>query len=41
MSWNATKRAVAYGYTQAFWYPEGADGWEAAGHASETATPRK
>jgi len=41
MSWNATKRAVSYGYTQAFWYPEGADGWEAAGYATETATPRK
>ncbi len=39
MSWNATKRAVGYGYTQAFWFPEGADGWEAAGHPTETVTP--
>jgi PQQ-dependent catabolism-associated CXXCW motif protein len=41
MSWNATKRAVGYGYTNAFWYPEGADGWEAAGNPTETASPRK
>jgi PQQ-dependent catabolism-associated CXXCW motif protein len=30
MSWNATKRAAGWGYTQVYWYPEGTDGWEAA-----------
>lgn len=31
MSWNAAKRAVAYGYTRVHWYPDGTDGWLAAG----------
>jgi PQQ-dependent catabolism-associated CXXCW motif protein len=31
MSWNATKRALAWGYTGAQWYRDGTDGWEAAG----------
>lgn len=32
MSWNAAKRAVTeLGYEQVYWYPEGADGWRAAG----------
>ena len=28
MSWNAAKRALAYGYTNVLWYPEGTDGWQ-------------
>jgi PQQ-dependent catabolism-associated CXXCW motif protein len=39
MSWNATRRAISYGYTHAIWFPEGADGWIAAGHLAETAVP--
>ncbi len=31
MSWNAAKRAVEFGYTAVYWYPEGTDGWAAAG----------
>jgi PQQ-dependent catabolism-associated CXXCW motif protein len=31
MSWNAAKRAVALGYSNVIWYPDGADGWEKAG----------
>lgn len=31
MSWNAAKRALALGYTHVDWYPDGTDGWEAAG----------
>ncbi|MCP4073725.1 MAG: PQQ-dependent catabolism-associated CXXCW motif protein [Hyphomicrobiales bacterium] len=27
MSWNAAKRAVEYGFTHVFWFPEGTDGW--------------
>lgn len=27
MSWNAAKRALAYGYANVAWYPEGTDGW--------------
>ncbi len=29
MSWNAAKRAIAMGYTQVAWYPDGTDGWVA------------
>jgi PQQ-dependent catabolism-associated CXXCW motif protein len=31
MSWNATKRALAWGYSGAQWYNDGIDGWETAG----------
>jgi rhodanese-related sulfurtransferase len=31
MSWNAAKRARALGYSNVVWYPEGTDGWLAAG----------
>lgn len=31
MSWNAVRRAAAWGYSRLYWYPEGTDGWRAAG----------
>ena len=31
MSWNAAKRAASYGYRHVLWYPDGSDGWHAAG----------
>ena len=32
MSWNAARRAVSeYGLSQVYWYPDGTDGWTAAG----------
>ena len=31
-SWNAAKRAVGWGYGAVAWYPDGVEGWEAAGH---------
>ena len=31
MSWNAARRAVEWGYDSVIWYPDGTDGWEAAG----------
>ena len=31
MSWNAARRALDWNYTSIVWYPEGTDGWEAAG----------
>lgn len=31
MSWNAAKRAISLGYANVSWYPEGTDGWSAAG----------
>ena len=27
MSWNAAKRALAFGYRRVFWFPDGSDGW--------------
>jgi PQQ-dependent catabolism-associated CXXCW motif protein len=40
MSWNAAKRALTLGYTRVAWYPEGTDGWAAAGLPLEEAQPR-
>lgn len=37
MSWNAGKRAVALGYTGIRWFPQGVDGWQAAGGTLVTA----
>ena len=31
MSWNATRRALEWGYQGAKWYRDGTDGWSAAG----------
>lgn len=28
MSWNAAKRALEYGHSQVYWYPEGTDMWQ-------------
>jgi PQQ-dependent catabolism-associated CXXCW motif protein len=39
MSWNAAKRALSLGYANIFWYPEGMDGWAAAGHPQEERQP--
>jgi PQQ-dependent catabolism-associated CXXCW motif protein len=39
MSWNAAKRALALGYTDVAWYPEGTDGWVAAAMPLQDATP--
>jgi PQQ-dependent catabolism-associated CXXCW motif protein len=39
MSWNAAKRALALGYSDVAWYPEGTDGWSAFGLPLGDATP--
>lgn len=39
MSWNAAKRALAYGYTDVSWYPDGTDGWAFAGGPLEIVEP--
>ena len=39
MSWNAAKRALALGYKNVAWYPDGTDGWEAAGLPLQAAMP--
>lgn len=42
MSWNAARRALEFGYINVLWYPEGTDGWSAAGHplAEQRPEPR-
>ncbi len=39
MSWNAAKRALALGYRQVAWYPDGTDGWSADGMPLVTSEP--
>jgi PQQ-dependent catabolism-associated CXXCW motif protein len=39
MSWNAAKRALALGYRNVAWYPDGSDGWQEAGLPLEQAQP--
>ncbi len=39
MSWNAAKRALSYGYTRVYWYPDGTDAWRAAGGELQEVTP--
>jgi PQQ-dependent catabolism-associated CXXCW motif protein len=39
MSWNAAKRALAYGYPNVAWYPEGTDGWQFADLPLEDSHP--
>jgi PQQ-dependent catabolism-associated CXXCW motif protein len=39
MSWNAARRALALGYSDVDWYPEGSDGWAAAGLPLEKRAP--
>lgn len=39
MSWNAAKRALEWGYGNVYWYPEGTDGWAAAGLPLEDSQP--
>jgi PQQ-dependent catabolism-associated CXXCW motif protein len=39
MSWNAAKRAVAMGYRDVVWYPDGTDGWHKAGFPLDEARP--
>lgn len=39
MSWNAAKRALAYGYSNVAWYPDGTDGWERAKLITAEAQP--
>lgn len=39
MSWNAAKRALAMGFSDVIWYPDGNDGWAAAGLPLADVTP--
>jgi sulfur-oxidizing protein SoxY len=39
LSWNAAKRAIRYGYRRVYWFPDGIEGWKAAGFATTVAQP--
>lgn len=39
MSWNAAKRALTMNYKNIAWYPDGTDGWQAAGLPLAKAKP--
>jgi PQQ-dependent catabolism-associated CXXCW motif protein len=39
LSWNAAKRAIGYGYRRVFWFPDGIEGWTAAGRQTKVEAP--
>jgi PQQ-dependent catabolism-associated CXXCW motif protein len=39
LSWNAAKRAISYGYRNVYWFPDGMEGWRAAGLPTASAEP--
>ena len=39
MSWNASKRASSWGYSNLYWFPEGDAGWKEAGNKLAEAKP--
>ena len=41
MSWNAAKRAIKWGYSQVYWFPEGTDGWILWDYPTERITPKE
>ena len=41
MSWNAAKRALALGYGNVAWFPDGTDAWEALGLPLSQASLRR
>jgi sulfur-oxidizing protein SoxY len=41
LSWNAAKRAIRYGYRKVYWFPDGIEGWRAAGFETATATAER
>jgi PQQ-dependent catabolism-associated CXXCW motif protein len=39
MGWNAVQHLARGGFSQVYWYPEGTDGWTAAGYSVVLAEP--
>ena len=39
MSWNAAKRAIEWGYSAVYWFPQGTNGWTLQGYALEENKP--
>ena len=40
LSWNAAKRALGYGHRRVYWFPDGIEGWRAAGLATAVIEPQ-
>lgn len=40
LSWNAAKRAINHGFRNVHWFPQGIEGWKAAGFETEVVKPR-
>ena len=41
MSWNSAKRAMAYGYNNVLWFPDGTDAWQEIGQLVVDVQPEK
>ena len=41
MSWNAAKRAIEWGYSNVYWFPEGSDGWALWDYPLEPVKPEQ
>lgn len=41
LSWNGARRAISYGYRRVYWFPEGIEGWRAAGYETVVAEPEE
>ncbi|MEP3637036.1 MAG: PQQ-dependent catabolism-associated CXXCW motif protein, partial [Paracoccaceae bacterium] len=41
MSWNAAKRAIEWGYSNVYWFPEGSDGWALWDYPLERVKPEQ
>jgi len=39
MSWNAARRAIEWGYTSVYWFPEGTDAWALWEYPTEVIKP--
>ena len=39
LSWNAARRAIEAGYKRVYWFPDGIEGWTAAGRSTVVAEP--
>jgi PQQ-dependent catabolism-associated CXXCW motif protein len=39
LSWNASRRAIRLGYRRIYWFPEGIEGWRAAGFKTAVTQP--
>jgi PQQ-dependent catabolism-associated CXXCW motif protein len=39
LSWNGAKRAIQYGYTNVYWFPDGIEGWRALKYKTSIVEP--